>query len=127
MEPQDLDETGNPLQSVKTVRLVKHTGHCSPRYGHNLPQITISMILKTEAIFRNYIENRDCLFCQCAHLITCCSDVTVDDMTSDMFCLVVPERVIRKSTIGASDKSERPELEKIRFELRIDRAKNMIT
>ena len=46
---------------------------------------------------------------------------------SEMFCLVVPERVIRKSTTGTSDKSDRPELEKIRFELRIDRAKNMIT
>jgi len=48
------------------------------------------------------------------------SDVTVAAMTSELFCLVIPERVVRKSAMNNKD-------EKIRFELQIDKSRNMIT
>ena len=48
------------------------------------------------------------------------SDVSVAAMTEDMFCLVVPQKVVAKSAL-------KTKLGKFRFELKIDKSRNMIT
>ena len=47
------------------------------------------------------------------------SDVSVAAMMDDLFCLVVPERFVRKSALKNKQ-------DKFRFELKIDKSRNMI-
>ena len=46
------------------------------------------------------------------------SDVTVASMSDDLFCLVVPDKVVRTKAALKG---------KFRFEVKIDKARNMIT